>query len=102
MENLITFFQNNLSYSLLFSIVLSGIFITKYTKKINIISNTYKVLIASVIISVIIYYVEDCSNDCLSKFIFTYLFATSFYEVIVKWIVNKVSQFLKIDNNSEN
>ena len=36
------------------------------------------------------YFIEDCKTECLSKYFFTYLFATSFYELIVKTLMEKV------------
>ena len=96
MENIITFFTEHLDYLLLSLIILSGLFVTKYSKGIESIADVYKVLIASVIISVILYFIEDCAKDCLPRYLFTYFFATSFYELIVKFIVNKVSSHIKI------
>jgi hypothetical protein len=94
MENLINFFETNLDYYLLIMIILSGIFITKYTAKIKI-ENTYKVLISSILISSVFYFIEDCNKSCLNKYLFTYFFATSFYELIVRVVLNKVKEFIK-------
>jgi hypothetical protein len=83
-----------LDYYLLVMIILSGLFITKYTKDIKI-NNTYKVLISSVLISTAFYIIQDCGKSCLNKYLFTYFFATSFYELIVRVVLNKVKEFIK-------
>ena len=85
MENIIPFLNENIDKLLFVIIILSGIFITKYTEQIKL-SNVYKVLIASVIFSSIFYIINDCKQDCLNRYLLTYLLATSFYEVFVKWI----------------
>lgn len=92
MENITNFFESNLYLLLLSVIILSGIFITKYTKEITVIKDVYKVLIASIFISIILYFIDDCTKECYNKYIFTYLFATSFYELLVKFIIDKVSK----------
>jgi len=94
METLITFFETNLDYMLFSLILLSGIFITKYTANVKI-ATTYKVLISSIIISIIMYLIEDCTKDCLNKYLFTYFFATSFYELFIKFIMNKIKSIVK-------
>lgn len=95
MENLLTFLQEHLDYLLLSLIILTGIFITKYTKEITAIKNVYKVLIASIVISVILYFIEECDKDCLPKYLFTYFFATSFYELFVKLAISKIGSFIE-------
>jgi len=94
MENLTNFLQEYLDYQLLALIILSGIFITKYTVGIKL-NNTYKILISSIIISMALYLIEDCTKSCLNKYIFTYLFATSFYELIVRLFINKIKSKIK-------
>lgn len=89
MENLIAFANDNLDYRLLFIIVLAGYFIVRYTAEITIVKDVYKVLIASLIASVIFYFLDGCGKECLIKYFFTYLFATSFYELILKSILDK-------------
>lgn len=91
METLINFFNNNINYQLLFIIIFGGIFLTKYSKSFTKIKDTYKVLIASVLVSVIFYFLDDC-KECLTNYFFTYLFSTSFYELIVKYILDKIKQ----------
>lgn len=95
MENLLIFIQENLSLKLLFIILLGGIFVTKYTKEIQI-KNTYKVLIASILFSIVFYFVDGCGSKCITMYLFTYLFATSFYEVLVKELIEKIKSFQKI------
>lgn len=96
MEILINFLKANLSLQLLAIIIFGGIFLTKYTKGILLfghnIKDTYKVLFASVIVSIIFYFLDGCGKECLIKYFFTYLFATSFYELIVKWFLDKVKK----------
>ena len=88
MENLIQFIQENIDYLLFVSIILGGIYVTKYTKEYTKISNSYKVLIASFVFAVIVYFINQCYTDCFSKYLVTYLFSTSFYELFVKKITN--------------
>ena len=90
MESVTLFMEENINWYLLLIIVLGGIYITKYTKSITDIKNEYKVLIASVVFSTIFYFIDDCKTGCLPQYLFTYLFATSFYELIVKSVVNKL------------
>ena len=82
---MIDFINANLNYYLLVSIILGGIFIKKYAKIA--IENTYKVLILSLLLSVAFFYFEKCDFICVPKYLFTYLFATSFYEVIVRKVL---------------
>lgn len=94
MEQLMNFFNENINYTLLVIIILGGIFLTKYTKGVLIfnvnLKDSYKVLIASVIVSLIFYFIDDLPK--ISQYFFTYLFATSFYELIVKWLLDKVNK----------
>ena len=91
MEDILTFVNENLNYKLLLVIVLGGIYITKYSKRVTKIADVYKVLIASFLFSIIFYLISPCGRDCAHEYLFTYLFATSFYEVIVKEIINKIN-----------
>ena len=88
------FFNENINYTLLVIIILGGIFLTKYTKGVLIfnvnLKDSYKVLIASVIVSLIFYFIDDSPK--VSQYFFTYLFATSFYELIVKWFLDKINK----------
>lgn len=91
MEKIAEFLITNVNAYLLFVIVLSGIFITKYTKEYTKIKDVYKVLLASVVFSVIFFLIDkDKGNE--HQYLFTYLLATSFYELFVKWIVNKINK----------
>lgn len=94
MEQLMNFFNENINYTLLVIIILGGIFLTKYTKGVLIfnvnLKDSYKVLIASVIVSLIFYFIDDSPK--VSQYFFTYLFATSFYELIVKWFLDKINK----------
>ena len=94
-----------MSYQLLAIIVLGGIFLTKYTKGCKFfgihISDAYKVLFASVILSLIFYYIESCGRECWPKYLFTYLFATSFYELIVKVLLDKVDKVVAKTSGKE-
>lgn len=90
MEKLIEFTEANINLLLLAIIVLGGIFITKYTKDFTKVKDSYKVLFASVIVSIVLYYVEEYDKESLPQFLFTYLFATSFYELIVKEVMKKI------------
>lgn len=90
MQNITAFFETNLNTYLLFVIILGGIFIVKYTKDYTQLKDVYKVFIASIFFSTIFYFMDDCRGECAQKYLFTYLTATSFYELIVKWLLNKV------------
>lgn len=94
MEQLMNFFNENINYTLLVIIILGGIFLTKYTKGVLIfninLKDSYKVLIASVVVSLIFYFIDDSPK--ISQYFFTYLFATSFYELIVKWFLDKINK----------
>ena len=95
MDKIILFIDENLSYKLLFIILLGGIYITKYSPKSIIISDTYKVLFASIIFSTIFYFIDGCGWNCITKYLFTYLFATSFYDLLVKRLINKLKNLNK-------
>ena len=76
-------------------IILSGVFITKYTKAITGISTVYKILIIATIVSGVSFYINGCDFDCLPKYLFTYTLATSFYEVVMKRLTGIVKTFFK-------
>lgn len=88
---MIQFLNANLNYLLLAIILAGGLFITKFTKPIKI-KDTYKVLIASVVFSALFYIIDGCGQKCLNSYLFTYLFATSLYELIVKYFLEKLKQ----------
>jgi hypothetical protein len=88
------FFINYIDFKLFVIIILSGIFITKYTKGLTKILDVYKILISSIIFSVIFYFINECKVACLIKYLITYLLATSFYEIFVKIALNKMKGFL--------
>ena len=90
MDKITSFLETNLNVYLLCIIVLGGIFIVKYTKDYTRIKNVYKVLIASILFSVIFYFTDECRGECIQQYFFTYLTATSFYELIVKWIIERL------------
>lgn len=92
---MLEFLNDNLSYKLLAIIIVGGLFVTKYFKKVSI-KDTYKVLIASIVFSAIFYLIDGCGQKCLSTYLFTYLFATSFYELIVKIALEKLMELLKV------
>ncbi|OWP74783.1 hypothetical protein BWK62_13385 [Flavobacterium oreochromis] len=88
---MLEFLNQNLNYLLLAIIIVGGLFVTKYTKEIKI-KDTYKVLIASVVFSAIFYAIDGCGQKCLNGYLFTYLFATSLYELILKYFLQKLNQ----------
>ena len=88
---MLEFLNENLSYKLLAIVILGGLYVTKYTQAIMI-KDTYKVLIASILFSIIFYIIDGCGPKCLNMYLFTYLFATSFYELIVKYILKKLDK----------
>ena len=71
---------------LFFIIVIMGFFTIKFTDPITFISKTYKVLISSTIVSIIWYFIVKCDTSCLPKYFMTYAFATTFYELIGKYL----------------
>jgi hypothetical protein len=88
------FFMNYIDFKLFIIIILSGIYITKYTKDFTKIKDVYKVLLSSIIFSVIFYFSTECKNECVIKYLITYLLATSFYEIFVKIALDKMAGFL--------
>ena len=92
MEKIILVITEYIHFPVLITIVVAGVFVTKYTNKIAFIHKRYKVLITSVVISVIFYLAEDCNADCLIKYIFTYFLTTSFYELIIKYVKKKINE----------
>ena len=91
MEIISIFFNKYISVELLILIILSGLFITKYTKGILvIIQNRYKILLVSIVFSILFYFLNNCKQECILKYIITYLFATSFYELIAEWVLKIV------------
>lgn len=92
MESLITFFDIYLDKLLFGIIILSGIYITKYTEAFPKIKSRYKVLFMSIIAAVVMYLIEGGGRLSLPRYIFTYFAATSFYEIIVKWITDKIKK----------
>jgi hypothetical protein len=99
MEAITNFFVENLNTYLLFVIILGGIFVVKYTKEYTKLKDVYKVLIASVLFSFIFYLMDDCKGECAPKYLFTYLTATSFYELIVKWVLDKIKNVFTVEKN---
>lgn len=96
METLTTFYETYIDTTLLLLIILSGLFITKYTRGVLLnIGDRYKVLIASILFSTALYFSNDCRYGCLTKYLITYLFATSFYELIAAWLVKLVKAKFK-------
>jgi len=93
-QNILIFLDENLSYKLLFIILLSGIFITKYTKSI-VMRDIYKVLIGTFLFSILFYFTDNCGSICINKYIFTYLFATSFYDLLIKNLIKRVNSIIK-------
>ncbi|MFK7059663.1 hypothetical protein [Flavobacterium oreochromis] len=84
------FLNSNLNYLLLGIIVVGGLFITKYTPDLKI-KDSYKILCSSLLFSIIFYFLDGCGQKCINSYLFTYLFATSFYELIVKYCIEKLN-----------
>ncbi len=96
METIFNFLLANTDWLLFGMILFSGLFVKEY---VNVkVSNVYKILITSVLISFIFYILSDCKSDCLNKYIFTYLFATSTYELILSFVL----KFLGFNNSDKN
>lgn len=93
MEQLNEFFTQYLDNYLFAIIILSGVFITKYTKSITSIQNVYKILIIATIVSVISFYITESDFGALPKYLFTYTLATSFYEVVGKYFTAKIKGY---------
>jgi len=98
MESINIFFFENINTYLFCVIILGGIYVVKYTKEYTKIKNVYKVLIASFLFSAIFYFMDDCKGDCVQQYFFTYLTATSFYELIVKWVLEKLKTIFKTES----
>ena len=91
-EKIQNFATENINLYLLMLIVFSGIFIIKYTKDVWRIKDVYKVFFASIVFSIIFYFIDDCKVNCAPQYLFTYLFATSFYELIMKYIIDLMNK----------
>jgi len=96
MEQLNEFLAQYIDNYLFAIIILSGIFITKYTKSITIIETKYKVLIIATLASITSYFITESDSSYLPKYLFTYTLATSFYEVVMKWFTAKIKERFKI------
>lgn len=94
-QRIIEFTTQNINLYLLMLIVFSGIFITKYTQDLWKIKDAYKVLFASIVFSVVFYFIDECSENCAPKYLFTYLFATSLYELIMKFVLSAANKTFK-------
>ena len=90
-----TILDNYIDWYLFGIILLSGMYVTKFTKALTVIPNTYKVLIAATLISVVAYFITDCDKECWPKYLFTYTVVTSFYEVFVKGIRRLINSRFK-------
>jgi hypothetical protein len=99
MENITQFIETNLNTYLLFVIILGGIFIVKYTKEYTKLKDVYKVFLASIFFSVIFYFIDENKSDHTQQYLFTYLFATSFYEIFVKWVIDKITKSFGIKSS---
>ena len=96
MEHITNFFTENINTYLLFVIVLGGIFVVKYTKDYTRLKDVHKVFFASIFFSTIFYFMDECKGECIKQYFFTYLAATSFYELIVKWVLEKLKTIFKL------
>lgn len=90
-SNISEFVVQNTDLYLMLTIILGGLFIVKYSKEFWKIKDVHKVLIASVVFSMIFYMLDECKSGCIHKYLFTYLLTTSFYETILKWIMSKIT-----------
>jgi len=95
MEQLNEFLVQYVDNYLFAIIILSGVFIIKYTKSITSIQNVYKILIVATIVSGVSFFINECDFACLPKYLFTYTLATSFYEVVMKWLTVKIKERFK-------
>lgn len=93
---MLDFLQQHVSYTLLTTIILFGLFVKKYFKCVTFISNTYKVLIGSTLIGIGFYFFEGANSELIPMYFVTYLLATSFYELIVKYVVDKINSFFGV------
>lgn len=93
-EKLLQFSSENIDYYLFILIILSGLFVTKYNLGILKISNKYRVLIIATLVSVASYYINE-SGD-VGKYVITYALSTTFYELIVKSVKDKINKFFEI------
>ncbi|AMA49003.1 hypothetical protein AWN65_05750 [Flavobacterium covae] len=92
MLNFLTqFLLDNVNF-LLFAIIIVGGFFTTKVWKTKRVSATYKVLFASIVLSIIFYMIDGCGKECLKTYLFTYLFSTSFYDLAIKYFIKKAKQ----------
>jgi hypothetical protein len=85
------FLKENVNFLLFAIIIVGGFFTTKFWKTKRILTS-YKVLFASVVLSIIFYTIDGCGKECLKTYLFTYLFATSFYDLSLKYFIKKIKQ----------
>lgn len=101
-ERITEFTIENISLYLMLLIIVSGIFVTKYTKEFWRIKDVYKVFLASLVFSFIFYFIDECEENCAPKYLFTYLLATSFYELIMKWFIDRLNKAFGKTSNENN
>lgn len=99
MERIYEFLLQNTDFTLFGLILFSGLFVKKYVD-VNI-KTSYKILLTSVLISAVFYIASDCKTECITKYLFTYFFATSTYELLVAWVVKKFKSDTQQIGNQE-
>jgi hypothetical protein len=104
MEDILTTLKENLSLPYLLTILLTGYYFTKEevllafgNSKIKTfllgVAKSYKVLFISFVIGIFYYHAANVDSG---KLFFTFVFANSFYELLMKWV------FIKIDSLTKN
>lgn len=104
MEDILTTLQDNINLPYLLTILLCGYYFTKeeitsllgnskFKTFILGIPKSYKVLFISLAIGLFYAYVANYDSG---KLMFTFVFANSFYELLMKWV------FIKIDSLTKN
>ena len=91
MDQLIVIIGAFLNIKLLILLIMGGIFIPKYTTDIKV-KHSYKILIFSVLLCLAFYFLEGGDRSALTSYLFTYLTATSFNELIGSFITEKITE----------
>lgn len=99
MERIFEFLLENTDFTLFGLILFSGLFVKKYIQ-ISI-KTSYKVLLTSVLISTVFYITSECKTECITKYLFTYFFATSTYELLIAWVVKRFKADIQQIDNQE-
>lgn len=103
MEQLIKLFTESIDWTLVLLIVLSSFWVKKnFTEILPKLSVAVKIFFWSTILTVLYYYINFLTGmfelKDASSYIITYLFATSFYEIIAKPVLEGLKNLTGLKN----